>query len=107
MTFDYSGKRVVITGGVGFLGQAVVRALLDAGATCEVTWHSDAEQRHLPAAHDRLRLHQVDASDESAVTKLYAGLGDLWASVHVVGAFTMAPLAETSLGDFRKMFDVN
>ena len=34
------------------------------------------------------------------------GLGDVWASVHVAGAFAMAPAVDTSAADFRKMFDV-
>src|SRR5829696_5144089 len=100
-------KRIVVTGGAGFLGQAVVRALLDAGATVEATWHSESEQKHLPAATDRLRLHRLDVSDESAVTAFYAGLPDLWGSVQTVGAFAMAPAAETSLDDFRRMFETN
>ena len=35
MTFD--GKHVVVTGGTGALGTAVVQGLLDAGATCAIT----------------------------------------------------------------------
>jgi NAD(P)-dependent dehydrogenase (short-subunit alcohol dehydrogenase family) len=35
-------------------------------------------------------------ADEAAVTKLYAGLPSLWASIHIAGGFTFAPLADTS-----------
>src|SRR3954469_9755238 len=83
---DLIGRRIVVTGGTGFLGSAVVKALLDAGARCDLTWHSDSEAKHLPAETDRLRLHRVDAADEGSVTALYAGIPDLWGSVHVVGA---------------------
>lgn len=101
------GRRMVVTGGTGFLGAAVVRALLDAGASCDVTWHSDSEGRHLPPASDRLRLHRVDVTDEQEVAALYAGMNDLWASVHLVGAFSAAPVADTSADDFLSMFRTN
>jgi NAD(P)-dependent dehydrogenase (short-subunit alcohol dehydrogenase family) len=34
MTMDFSGKQVVVTGGTGALGSAVVGALLAGGASC-------------------------------------------------------------------------
>jgi NAD(P)-dependent dehydrogenase (short-subunit alcohol dehydrogenase family) len=52
-------------------------------------------------------LHQVNVGDEAAVSALYSGLSDLWASVHTVGGFAMAPVEQTSAADFRKMFELN
>jgi NAD(P)-dependent dehydrogenase (short-subunit alcohol dehydrogenase family) len=100
-------KRVVVTGGAGFLGQAVVRTLLAEGATVEATWHAESEQKHLPPATDRLRLHRLDVSDETAVTAFYGALPDLWGSVHTVGGFAMAPIVETAAADLQKMFQTN
>jgi NAD(P)-dependent dehydrogenase (short-subunit alcohol dehydrogenase family) len=54
-----------------------------------------------------VRTQRVDAGDERAVQELYRGAGRVWASVHLVGAFTMAPVADTSAADFRRMFEVN
>ena len=102
-----TNKRIVITGGAGFLGQAIVQAMISEGAAVEATWHAESEQKHLPPATERLRLHRLDVSDESAVAAFYASLPDLWASVHTVGGFAMAPLAETSVADVRKMFETN
>jgi NAD(P)-dependent dehydrogenase (short-subunit alcohol dehydrogenase family) len=107
MKSPLTSKRIVVTGGVGFLGQAVVRALLDEGANVEATWHAESEQKHLPPATDQLRLHRLDVSDESAVTAFYASLPDLWGSVHTVGGFAMAPVADTPAADLRKMFETN
>jgi NAD(P)-dependent dehydrogenase (short-subunit alcohol dehydrogenase family) len=106
MAGSFDGRRVVITGGSGFLGSAVVKALLDAGATCEVTWRNEKELARLEF-RDRVRLHQLELSDEAAVTKLYAQFDDLWASIHAAGAFAMAPVTETSLDQVRQMFDAN
>src|SRR4051794_3284583 len=106
MSSAFDGRRVVITGGSGFLGSAVVKALLDGGATCEVTWRTEKELSRLEF-RDRVRLHQVELSNEQSVTKLYAQFPDLWASIHAAGGFAMAPVAETSLAQFREMFDTN
>src|SRR5437667_8564799 len=93
------GRRVVITGGSGALGSAVTKAFVDAGAICEVT-----TRKSEPSTSDRIRYHVVDAADENAVARFYAALGKVWASVHLVGAFEMSPVADTSLESFRKMF---
>src|SRR5437867_617408 len=99
-------KRVIITGGTGFLGSAIVKALLDDGAVCEVTWHQEKELTRF-ALRDRVRLHQVNASDEQAVIRLYAQFDDLWASIHTVGGFAMAPVADTTADQLRQMFEIN
>ena len=97
------GKRIVITGGTGGLGSAVVKAFADAGAACEVT-----TRRAETSASDRVRYHVVDLADEAAVTRFYETVGSgLWASIHLVGAFDAGPVAETSLEKFRGMFDTN
>ena len=106
MSNGFDGKRVVITGGSGALGSAVVDLLAAAGANCEVTWVSESEQKHL-TPRDRVRYTRVDVTDESAVRGFYDSLPDLWASIHLVGGFAMSPLTETSADDFRKMFATN
>ena len=96
------GKRVIITGGTGGLGGAVVDAFVAAGARCEVTTRRpEASQR------DAVRYHAVDVTDEAAVTKFYGQFDNLWASVHLVGAFDASPVEATSLAQFRKMFETN
>ena len=42
---EYSGKQVVVTGGTGALGSAVVARLLAAGATCTVPYVHEAEAK--------------------------------------------------------------
>ena len=40
---SYQGRQVIVTGGTGALGAAVVGALIEAGATCYVPWRHEAE----------------------------------------------------------------
>ena len=84
------GRRVVVTGGAGALGAAVVDALAVAGADVLAP-----------------RRAELDLGDEAAVAAFYARLPDLWASVHVAGGFAAAPFVDTSLADFRRQLDMN
>ena len=45
---EISGKHVVITGGTGALGTAVVTALIAAGATCTVPYVHEHEAQRFP-----------------------------------------------------------
>ena len=38
----------------------------------------------------------------ASATEFYAQLPELWASVHLVGGFAMAPLCDTSVADFER-----
>ena len=105
MAHDLKDRTIVVTGGTGALGRAVVTRLLEDGARPMVTWRNEKELRESPFA-DTVRTQKLDLADEAAVRQLYDGLGDVWASVHVAGAFAMAPAVDTSAADFRKMFDV-
>ena len=52
---DYSDRHVVVTGGTGALGGAVVSALVEAGAVCHVPYIDKAEaERFALRSHDRV-----------------------------------------------------
>jgi NAD(P)-dependent dehydrogenase (short-subunit alcohol dehydrogenase family) len=94
---DYQDRHVVVTGGTGALGAGVVAALLAAGATCHVPYRKDSEAQRFPHRNDS-RVHLIacgDLADEGAVSRLYAGLEPLWASIHLAGGFAFAPLARS------------
>lgn len=94
---DFSGRHVVVTGGTGALGSAVVGALLEAGAHCTISFvHLSEAQRFVHREHERVRLVAVnDLSEESAVAKLFDGPTP-WASIHLAGGFAAVPFEETT-----------
>ena len=105
----FSGAHVVVTGGTGALGTAVVGRLRQAGAVCHVTNLIAAELEHFPKKNDPdvIVTSGLNLSDEAAVAKFYAELPSLWASIHIAGGFAMAPIAETSAADFEAQFRMN
>jgi NAD(P)-dependent dehydrogenase (short-subunit alcohol dehydrogenase family) len=106
MASDLEGKHVVITGGIGALGRAVVQAFLDAGAVCHVP-HRGAAPADMPRS-DRLHLAGgVELADEGQVARFYGALPELWASVQAAGGYAQAPFLATSLADFRAQLELN
>ncbi|MET0921806.1 MAG: SDR family NAD(P)-dependent oxidoreductase [Xanthobacteraceae bacterium] len=106
---DYRNRQVVVTGGTGALGTAVVGALIKAGATCHVPYLIDQEAARFPFRdHAQVKLvADMDLAEESAVARLFEGVPALWASIHLVGGFAMAPIGKTSKADLMKQVDMN
>ena len=106
---DYRNRQVVVTGGTGALGTAVVGALIKAGATCHVPYLIDQEAARFPFRdHAQVKLvTDMDLAEESAVARLFEGVPALWASIHLVGGFAMAPVGKTSKADLMKQVDMN
>jgi NAD(P)-dependent dehydrogenase (short-subunit alcohol dehydrogenase family) len=101
---------VLIAGGTGALGSAVVRELLDAGYAVTVTWIVDTE---LDRAHaelgDRAEFVRADLMDPAGgADEAVASVDDLEAVVDLVGGFSSGPLVhETSWDDFERMLRLN
>lgn len=106
---DYRDRHVVVTGGTGALGSAVVGALVDAGATCHVPYIVAAEaERFALRSHAAVKLVSLsDLADEGAVASLYDGVPKLWASIHLAGGFAMAPVAQATKAALMQQIDMN
>jgi len=106
---DFRDRHIVVSGGAGALGTAVVAALLEAGAVCHVPCFDDAEaQRFRLRDHKNVKLTVAGSlADEAAVAGVYRDIARLWASIHIAGGFAASPLAETSLATLRQQLDMN
>jgi NAD(P)-dependent dehydrogenase (short-subunit alcohol dehydrogenase family) len=105
---DFAGKHVVVTGGTGALGTAVVGALLKAGATCAVPYVHEAEAQRFPHRGDaKVKLIAVgNLADEAMVAKVYDGITP-WASIHIAGGFAMGSVAKTDKAALMAQIDSN
>jgi NAD(P)-dependent dehydrogenase (short-subunit alcohol dehydrogenase family) len=105
---DFSGKQVVVTGGTGALGAAVVGALITGGASCTVPYVHEAEAARFPFRNDgKAKLIKVsDLSDEAQVAKVYQGMTP-WAAIHIAGGFAMGEVAKTDKAALMAQLDNN
>ena len=112
-----TGRIAIVTGGAGALGQSVVLRFLKDGGTVAVPWIVPEEWKSLQGRVDKGqagRLHgaNVDLVHDEAgfgafvadVLARYKGLDVL---VNTVGGFAGGDLASTSLGEWRRMIDLN
>jgi NAD(P)-dependent dehydrogenase (short-subunit alcohol dehydrogenase family) len=106
---DYHGRTVVITGGTGSLGIAVVGALIVAGAACHVPYRTETQAQSFPhRGHRQVTLHpQIDLTDEDTVARLYQQIPDLWASIHLAGGFAAGGIAAAGKSILANQVDMN
>lgn len=116
MTFDFAGKVVVVTGGSGNLGRAVVKGFADAGAKVALI---DLRQDRLDQAIVDLGLDVTrckgfagDLSEQEKVDGLVSSILDHYGQIdvlaHTIGGFAMGdPVHTAGLDVLKKMFDLN
>ena len=106
---DYLDRHVVITGGAGALGTALVGALIEAGAICHVPCLNEAEAgRFRYREHKQVKLAITGSlADEKPIAGFYANITPLWASIHLAGGFAAGPLREASVATLRQQIDMN
>lgn len=110
-----AGRGVLVTGGTGALGTAVVQAFADAGASVTVSWVSERERDALLAglglAVDRVQVEQADVTDPESVAALCAAAarptGRLEVLAQLVGGFAYGPIGETEPATWHKMLALN
>jgi NAD(P)-dependent dehydrogenase (short-subunit alcohol dehydrogenase family) len=108
------GGTVLVTGGTGALGEAVVADLLDAGAKVVVSWIVEGERERAEATFGgraEFSLVQADLlADEGAQAAADAASegGDLAAVVNLVGGFSSpGRVHEEAGGDLEKQLALN
>ncbi|MDH3225451.1 MAG: SDR family NAD(P)-dependent oxidoreductase, partial [Gemmatimonadota bacterium] len=106
------GLEVVVTGGTGALGRAVVEGLAREGARCCVPVRAESQAATVEAlAATRIEVPTgIDVTEEAPVEELFAAYGadrPLWASIHLVGGFHWGSLADSPLSVFDEMISLN
>jgi NAD(P)-dependent dehydrogenase (short-subunit alcohol dehydrogenase family) len=101
---------VLVAGGTGALGQAVVGELLDSGYGCTVTWIVERERQEMEQQMgDRVKLVHADLIDPGGgAAEAVAAVDDLEAVVNLVGGYAEGGLVhETEPDQFHRMIELN
>jgi NAD(P)-dependent dehydrogenase (short-subunit alcohol dehydrogenase family) len=97
---------VLVAGGTGYLGSAVVRELLACGYAVTVTWVVEKERERL--ASEPVELVQADLFEPDQVDAAVGTVGDLEAVVNLVGGYAEGPrVHETEPEQFDSMMRLN
>jgi 3-hydroxybutyrate dehydrogenase len=107
MTDDLRGRHALVTGGGSGIGAAVAEALAGAGARLTLLGRDrerlEARARSLPDAAAVV----CDVTEEEGVARACEQAGPVDVLVNNAGVAMSAPLARTTLADFRRLLDVN
>jgi NAD(P)-dependent dehydrogenase (short-subunit alcohol dehydrogenase family) len=97
---------VLVAGGTGYLGNAVVRELIGSGYEVAATWVVQHERERLQS--EPVELIEADLFVPEQVEAATAAVDDLDAVVNLVGGFSDGPLVhETDPQDFERMWQLN
>ena len=99
---------VLVAGGTGALGEAVLRELLGAGYAVATTWIVDAERERIESELSDVALVRADLFDPGEASEAVAAIEDIQAVVNLVGGFAAGgKVHETELEDFERMLRLN
>ena len=102
---------VLVAGGTGALGGAVLRDLLDGGYPVTATWVEERERDRVEESlgdHAGLSLVQADLMEPEAVQSAVDSVEGLGAVVNLVGGFSSGPrVHETAPEDWERLLRLN
>lgn len=102
---DFGGRSVVVTGGTGALGEAVVDTLIAHNAVCHIP--SRASDDSSPQRQGVHIYPGVELTDQTQVDAFYAKVGPIWASIHLAGGFAAKPIAKADKAHLLAQLDTN
>lgn len=100
-------KSVLVTGGTGVIGSAIVIALAQSGYTVCSTWHTSEDRAIALQKSTGCELRRADISDEAEVEALFHSLPSLWAVVHAAAVSRNALLLKQSRADWAETLRID
>jgi NAD(P)-dependent dehydrogenase (short-subunit alcohol dehydrogenase family) len=103
---DLSGKRALVTGAAGGIGEAIARAMRGQGARLVLADRAEEPLKNV-AADLSCEAHVFDQAEVPSVEALAAAVGDIDILVNNAGIAVRGPLAELDWRDLRRVVDIN
>jgi 2-deoxy-D-gluconate 3-dehydrogenase len=111
VTFDFTGKRVLITGGTGGIGSAMVAGFAQAGAHVVVAARSEESGNRAKAIHPLVEFVIADLSSDPSVLLLANQAREILGAIDILiqahGNVTPSPAVNISLESFMEQIQVN
>src|SRR5882724_3073576 len=105
-----TGRSVVISGGAGDIGLAVVREMLASGAAVHVIDRKPASLA-LPllsnSGCDRATYHQIDVCDRPNVDEALTAIGKIDIAIGNAGVVEAAPFLQITQEQWQRQVDIN
>jgi NAD(P)-dependent dehydrogenase (short-subunit alcohol dehydrogenase family) len=102
LSFDFTGRCALVTGGTSGIGLGIAQALRDAGADVVAAGLVNAATS---ASTERLRIAALDVTDAAAVTALVGGLARLDVLVNAAGVIRRGDEHDPEV--FAQVIDIN
>jgi NAD(P)-dependent dehydrogenase (short-subunit alcohol dehydrogenase family) len=112
VTYNFSNKVVLITGGTGSLGSTLVKKFIDSGALTISSFVNDLGAEKLKAANHKLEIIKLDITNEEQILKtipiLVEKYGKIDILVNLVGGYLGGKATvELAESDWTAMMDLN
>ncbi len=101
-TFDFKGKRILVTGASGGIGLAAIQKLLDSGATV----YSNS-RRKIDIQSDSLIQFNEDLSEEDNIEKWVSEIESIDGVVYSAGILDSIPIRFAKKEKMMKIWDIN
>jgi len=112
VVYNFSNKVVLITGGTGALGRALVKKFIAFGATTISSYRDEKEAEKLKSTYNKVELINLDITKEEQILKmipiLVAKFGTIDILVNVVGGYLGGKnITELGESDWETMMNLN
>ena len=112
VTYNFSNKVVLITGGTGALGRTLVKKFIDSGAITISSFLNEKEAEKLKTANPKVEMIELDIGKEEQILKMIPILverfGTINILVNVVGGYLGGKsITELSGTDWDTMMNLN
>lgn len=111
IAYDFSGQNVLVTGGAGGIGRAIVTSFANRGANlyiadCDIQ-RAQALVEELSQEGLRARAFEVDLADRAAIFEMLGKLESLDVLIHNAAYFPLTPLEEISASMLDTTLSIN